>query len=240
MPFIMRQQRIPHCIIFSIIMHIDWSMSAIFRSPLVQHIFMPRSVFSIVHEHMHIDIMQTGMPFIIIIMPGIMPVPMSHIMCIMPAWAASSQVQVMHMPPSIFFISILARGIMPIMGMFMGIPGIIPGIIMGGIIGIIPPMGIPMPPGIAPMPDIVIGPIADSVILSDFMAPLAISNSSRVSLRGGRIRPPPSESAGDPCKGPRESCQSPTWRSEGAFCVVPGFSAGADVSPGTRHVPPSC
>lgn len=152
MPFIIMQQHMPHAIIFSIMVHMLCIISAIFLSPLVQVMVMPFSVFSMAHMHMPMFIMHIGMPFIIIIIDGMPPIIESHMPCIIAHMAASSQVIIIIMPPSIFFISILQRGIMPIgimpmfMFMFIMFIGIMPGIMF-----IIP--GIIMPfIGIMPMP----------------------------------------------------------------------------------------
>ncbi len=184
MPFIIMQQFIPQAIIFSIIMHMAWSISAIFLSPLVQHIVIPWSVFSIVHMHMPMFIMHIGMPFMVIITLGMPPIIMSQHECIIEHIAASSHVHVIIMPPSHFFISILQRFIIGIRFMFMfimpDIPDgiIIPGImlIMFGIIMlgiIIPPIGIIDMLGIDPIPGIIPG--IGIGIRSVFIVPLVMS-----------------------------------------------------------------
>ncbi|MBI3268555.1 MAG: hypothetical protein HYZ53_05990 [Planctomycetes bacterium] len=167
MPFIIRQQDIPHAIIFSSMAHMQPSMSAMFLSPLMHVIDSPCSVFSIEHMHRPRFIMHIGIPFIVIMTEGMHPISRSLIECIMGTMAASSHVHIMHIPPAIFFSSILHRAIMPMpvpigMPMHMGIIDIMP--------GMPEPIGIPMP---IPM-GIIEGSIGDIGIIPGIPMPIDI------------------------------------------------------------------
>jgi hypothetical protein len=166
-------------------------------SPLVQVIFMPMSIISILHmpiipmQHMHM-----GMPFIMQHIEHMPPCIIMHICCIITADCCSAAVQVIIMPPSTFSITILQRGAiipgimpMPIPGIIMfmpGIMGIMPDIIWGIIMLLIMP-GI-IPP-IAPAIGFIISPVIPRVLV--IMGKLRF-------LVGGEISPDSSSYAPHP------------------------------------------
>ena len=173
-PFIIMQHMHPGIIMHDIMQSQHaWIIFSHLGSPLVQVIFIPMSIISILHvpiiPHMHEHII---MPFIMQPIEHIPPCIIMHICCIIVADAWSSAVHVTIIPPGHFSIFMVQRGaIMPgiippiIEGIVMGdiadigdiiepIPPPIMGIIEEPIIGIIPPIMLPMPP-VIPRPLIV-------------------------------------------------------------------------------------
>ena len=125
MPFIITQQVQPAFIIVVQQSQQAWIMSQQVVSPLVQVMQQPSAVIS----HLHIPIIrlqqQTIIPFIIMQQVHMPPAIMVQRFCIMPQVIASSQVQVIFMPPAHLSIATVQRGII-IMFMPVGIVPVIP------------------------------------------------------------------------------------------------------------------
>jgi hypothetical protein len=114
-----------------------WIMAQHSLSPLVQVMVQPISVISTLHMPIIRLQQQTIMPFIIMQQLHMPPAIMVQRFWSMPAEAASSQVQVIFMPPAHFSMAMVQRGII-IMFMAAGmaaVPPIIPA----------PMVGVPMP-----------------------------------------------------------------------------------------------
>jgi hypothetical protein len=137
MPFIITQQVQPAFIMALQQSQHAWIMAQQSLSPLVQVMVQPFSVAS--HLHMPIIRLQQHaiIPFIIMQQLHIPPAIIVQRFCSMPADMASSQVQVIFMPPVHFSIAIVQRGII-IMFMPVGI-ALVPPIIPA------PIDGVPMP-----------------------------------------------------------------------------------------------
>jgi hypothetical protein len=155
--FIMTQQVQPAFIMAVQQSQQAWIMAQQAASPLVQVIVHPLSVIS--HRHMAIirSQRQVIMPFIIVQHEHMPPAFMVQRFCIMPQAMASSQVQVIFMPPGHFSIAMVQRGTIIMLATPVGIVPVVP---------IMPP-SMPAVPIIAPrfiiMPTIGVSP----VILSD-------------------------------------------------------------------------
>lgn len=124
-----------------------WIIFMHMASPLVQVTMQPMSVISHLVMPIGMQQLQTIIPFIVIQQPSIPPAFIIIICCIIAAAVLSSHVQVIFIPPVIFSIFIMQRGIiMPepgcidIDGIIPFIMGIIPGIMPLFIIGIIIPI----------------------------------------------------------------------------------------------------
>jgi hypothetical protein len=136
-PPIMRQQVQPALRQAAMQSQQPWIIAMHPASPLVQVTTHP----SLVISHLHMPIIrlhvQQTMPFIMQHVLHMPPASMVQRFCIM-AWAtASSQVQVIFMPPCIFSTVILHRGTIIMFGAMGAVP--MPGI------GMVPMPGMPMP-----------------------------------------------------------------------------------------------
>jgi hypothetical protein len=142
-PLIIMQQVQPAFIMAAMHSQHAWIMAAQSLSPLVQVMVQPFSVIS----HLHMPIIrlqqQTIIPFIIMQQLHMPPVSIMQRFCSMPADTASSQVQVIFMPPGHFSIVIVQRGTI---SMFMPV----------GIVPAAPIIPVPMPMAGVPMAGILI------------------------------------------------------------------------------------
>jgi hypothetical protein len=137
MPFIITQQVQPAFIMVAQLSQHAWIMAAQSLSPLVQVMQTPLSVIS----HLHMPIIrlqqQAIMPLSIMQQLHMPPAIMVQRFWSMPADMASSQVQVIFMPPGHFSIAIVHRGII-IMFMPAGIDAV-PPIIPAPMVGVLMP-----------------------------------------------------------------------------------------------------
>jgi hypothetical protein len=139
-PFIMTQQLQPAFIMALQQSQHAWIMAQQSLSPLVQVIVHPFSVIS----HLHMPIIrlqqQAIIPFIIMQQLHIPPAIIVQRFCSMPAAIASSQVQVIFMPPGHFSIVIVHRGtiIMFMPAGIVAVPPIIPAPIAGAPMPVMP------------------------------------------------------------------------------------------------------
>jgi hypothetical protein len=139
MPFIITQQVQPAFIIAAQQSQHAWIMAQQSLSPLVQVIVHPLSVISHLLRAIVRLQQQTIIPFIIMQQLHMPPAIMVQRFCIMPQVIASSQVQVIFMPPAHLSIATVQRGII-IMFMPVGIVPVIP----------VVPVPVPVMPIIAP------------------------------------------------------------------------------------------
>jgi hypothetical protein len=143
-----------------------WIMAQQSLSPLVQVIVQPFSVIS----HLHIPIIrlqaQTTIPFIIMQQLHMPPAIIMQRFCIMPADIASSQVQVIFMPPVHFSIAIVQRGTII---MFMP----------AGAVAAAPIIPVPMPMAGAPIPVMLIPARSISFVV------IGLAPGSQVKSRAG-------------------------------------------------------
>jgi hypothetical protein len=110
----------------------DWIISLQALSPEVQVMVQPFLVISHLHMPMVMLQQQTTMPFIMQQTEHMLPAIIEQRFCIMAHAVASSQVQVIFMPPCIFSIFIVQRGAMTMFGVMGVIPVIEPGMPMPG------------------------------------------------------------------------------------------------------------
>jgi hypothetical protein len=143
MPFIMTQQVQPAFIMVLQQSQHAWIMAQQSLSPLVQVMVQPFSVIS----HLHIPITRlqqhTIIPFIIMQQLHMPPAIIVQRFCSMLADIASSQVQVIFMPPGHFSIFIVQRGSIII---FMPV----------GMVPVLPMVGVPMPVMLMPARSIIL------------------------------------------------------------------------------------
>jgi hypothetical protein len=117
-----------------------WIISQQALSPLVQVIMQPSLVISILQVPIIMLQVQTTMPFIMQQTEHIPPAIMLQRFCIMVQAAASSQMQVIFMPPVIFSTFMVQRGTMTMLaaigaaGAPIGIPLVMPAIAVRSII----------------------------------------------------------------------------------------------------------
>ena len=122
-----------------------WIIFIAIASPEVQVIMQPMSIISTLHIPIDMLHMHIGMPFIIMHIPIIPPAFIMQSCCIIAAAVLSSHIHMTFIPPAIFSIFIVQRGIiMPLMPDIEGIPLIGIADIMEGI----PPMFMPIMFGI--------------------------------------------------------------------------------------------
>jgi len=124
-------------------------IDAIFMSPLMHLKVTPISVISQVVDAIIMLQVQHAIPFIIITQPHMLPAIIWHMLCIILAAISSSHVHIIIMPPSIFAIFMVQRGIIIM-------PGIIPEVMFAGIIE---PPAIAVPPAIIPRSIIIVSMI---------------------------------------------------------------------------------
>jgi hypothetical protein len=124
-PFIIRQQVQPAFIMPAMHSQHDWIMSQQALSPLVHVMVMPLGVISHLHRPIVRLQQQTIMPFIMQQTEHMPPASMVHRFCIMLHAVASSQVQVIFIPPWHFSIFMVQRGTI-IMFMAVGMPMAVP------------------------------------------------------------------------------------------------------------------
>jgi hypothetical protein len=143
MPFIVTQQVQPAFIMAVQQSQHAWIMAQQSLSPLVQVMVQPFSVIS----HLHIPIIRlqqhTIIPFIIMQQLHMPPAIIVQRFCSMLADIASSQVQVIFMPPGHFSIFIVQRGSIII---FMPV----------GMVPVLPMVGVPMPVMLMPARSIIL------------------------------------------------------------------------------------
>lgn len=152
-PFIITQHTHPGIIIAVMQSQQAWAVLAQFASPLVQVIMTPMSIISTLQvQHDRLQ-QQVIIPFIVMQHEHIPPAVMLQRFCIIMAAVLSWAVQVIRIPPSIFSILTVQRGII-----IPGIPAMPPiwGIMPEGMFII--PMFMPMP-GIIPMPIMPMPPV---------------------------------------------------------------------------------
>jgi len=127
-----RQQTHPASIMVVMASQQAWIILQQFLSPLVQVIIIPSLVIS--NLHMPIVMLQfiIIIPFIIMQQLTMLPLSIVHRFCSMLADIVSSQMHIIFMPPSHFSIFMVQRGmtirfmpVVPVMGGFMVMPGII-------------------------------------------------------------------------------------------------------------------
>lgn len=160
MPFIIMQQVQPGIIMAHMQSQQAWIIFMQLASPLVQDIMQPISIISILHMpimpilHMHI-----GMPFIMQHIDTMPPCIIMQRFFIISAEDLSSHIMAHFIPPAIFSIFMVQRGIMVpfIIPLIEEAPGIMP--------GIMPAMGMPIMLGIMPMEDIPIPIIPRSLVI---------------------------------------------------------------------------
>jgi hypothetical protein len=137
-----------------------WIIAMQAGSPLVQVTTQPSLVISVLHIPMTRLQLQQTIPFIMQVHEHMPPASMVQRFCIMARATASSQTQVIFIPPAIFSTVILHRGT----------------IIMFGAMGAVPIPGMLVIPGI-PMPGIPIPVRSIIIVLVMFPSPWVIRSS---------------------------------------------------------------
>ena len=149
-----------------------WIMAVQPASPLVQVTTQP----SLVISHLHMPIirlqLQTIIPFIMHVQEHIPPASIVHRFCIMARAMASSQEQVIFIPPWTFSNIILQRGTIIMVGAAGAVP--IPGM------AVVPIPGMPMPGIAIPVRSIIIVPV---IILTPWVTKLPNERSNGLGRR---------------------------------------------------------